>query len=206
MIHLLISTCVMAGDRDRKNTYLHRISHAFNEFRKVVPDIRVVVLNNCGEQNADYLLLLEDDDLQLFHTVNQFIPTLNKGWKELKDVKEYIDYYNVPDDDFIIKLTGRYLIEETSPFLKALKDEWTTETECMIRLGDYDDRDIKSIEIGDDIDCLCGLVGFSCKRLKEMPLPFHEYQCLEWIMAEASINIEPKRKIILQDLGINIFW
>lgn len=205
MIHLLISTCVMAGDRDRRSIYLHRISHAFNEFKKVIPDIRVVVLNNCGEQNADYLFLLEDDDLMLFHTVNQFAPTNNKGWKELKDVQDYIHFYRVPDNDFIIKLTGRYLIEQDSLFLKKLKEEWTPETECMIRLGDYHDHNIKSIHLGDDIDCLSGLIGFKCKHLKDMPLPYEEYQAVEWIMAEASINIDSSKKIILSDLGIHIF-
>lgn len=205
MIHLLISTCVMGGGIDRRYVYLQRISHAFNQFRKVVPDIKVVVLNNCGQQNADYLLLLEDDDLKIFHTTNQFTATNNKGWKELKDVKDYIDYYNVADDDFIIKLTGRYLIEENSMFLTALKDEWTSDTECIIRLGGFNDHNIKYIRVGDDIDCLSGLIGFKCKYFKDMPLPCEEYQAVEWIMAEASINIDESKKIILSDLGINIF-
>lgn len=194
----------MAGDRDRRNTYIHRISHAFNEFRRVVPDIQVVVLNNCGEENAHYLKLLESDDLKLFHTTNHFTRTANKGWKELKDVKDYIDHYDIPDDDFIIKLTGRYLIESSSPFLKALREEWTPEIKCMIRLGNYEEYGIESFEFGDEIDCLSGLIGFSCKYLKDMPLPCEDYQAVEWIMAEASIGI--KEKIILQDLGMNIFW
>lgn len=205
MIHLLISTCVMAGDCDRRQTYLHRISVAFEEFRNVIPDIKVVILNNCGEENADYLYLLEDDNLQLFHTSNQLIPTTNKGLKELKDVKDYIDQNNVPDDDFIIKLTGRYLIEKHSPFLVALQNDWNENIECMIRLGDYDDRCVKSISVGDEIDCLSGLIGFKCFHYKNMPLP-EEFENLEWIMAETSIQIPESRKIILDDLGINIFW
>lgn len=204
MIHLLISTCVMAGDRDRKGIYLQRISHAYNEFRRVVPDIRVVVLNNCGEQNASYLSLLEDDDLELFHTTNNSVPTANKGWKELKDVKDYIDYHDIPEDDFIIKLTGRYLVERSSPFLKALGEKWTPRIKCMIRLGNYEEYGIESFGPGDEIDCLSGLVGFSCTCWKDMPLPCEEYKAVEWIMAEASIGITDK--IILQDLGINIFW
>jgi hypothetical protein len=188
---------------------LQRLPQAFNIFSAIVPDIHVVIINNCGEDHADYLHLLEDDKMHLFHTNNQCHPTTNKGWKELKDVKDYLQHYNVPDDDFIIKLTGRYEILESSLFLQALRDRWTRSTECMIRLGDHENygySDVADITTGDDIDCHSGLVGFSCKHFKNMPLPCEEYQAVEWILAETSIGIPAEKKIIVHDLGLNIFW
>lgn len=202
MIHLFITTCVMAGNRE--HIYLHRISNAFNEFKKVCPNLQCTIINNCGEDMADYLFLLEDENIRLFHTKNNFHPTTNKGWKELKDIQDCIHFFNIPDDDFIIKLTGRYLVLHDSPFLNALVSKWNPNTECIIRYGDEHDKDIKKINIGDDIDCQSGLIGFKCHHFKSLPLPL-EYQCLEWILAEKSIHISSDKLIVIPDIGVNIF-
>lgn len=208
MIHILITTCVHGGNLargvERKNIYLHRIPQAFQIFKDICPDMKFVIINNCGEENADYLYLLEDDSIELFHTNNNFNQTPNKGWKELKDIQDYISFYNVSDNDFIIKLTGRYLIEKTSPFLEVMKTKYNDNIDCIIRLGDYYESNIINYKLGDEIDCLSGLVGLRCKYFKTIPLP-QPFENVEWLYARCFLQIDYKRAIVIPDIGVNIF-
>jgi hypothetical protein len=208
MIHILITTCVhggnLAGGVERKNIYLHRIPQAFQIFKEIFSNMKFVIINNCGEENADYLYLLEDDSIELFHTNNNFNTTPNKGWKELKDIQDYISFYNVDDNDFIVKLTGRYLIEKTSPFLEAMKTKYNDNIDCIIRLGDYYDSNITNYKLGDEIDCLSGLVGMRSKLFKNMPLP-SDYENVEWLYAKCFLQIDYDRTIVIPDIGVNIF-
>lgn len=49
-------------------------------------------------------------DCEVYYTLNNNVQTNNKGYKELQDILDCIVKYNINDSDFIVKMTGRYIL------------------------------------------------------------------------------------------------
>jgi hypothetical protein len=122
---------------------------------------------------------------------------LEKGVKELLDIKSCIQYYNMLPTDFIVKITGRYLLEADSPFFQELMhiDEGI---DCIIKYGYFLDPSPKKTD-----DCITALIGMRVKYILEIEFPQHD-EAIEWKWAKASQLIDPKRIESLDMLGIRI--
>ena len=57
---------------------------------------------------------LNDLGCEILYTNTNNLNTPNKAVNEYLDIQEVIKHYNIKDDDMIIKLTGRYLLLDTS--------------------------------------------------------------------------------------------
>jgi hypothetical protein len=82
----------------------------------------IIVENNGGKQRylEDYN---NDVNCTTFYTNNnRHIETGNIGIKELIDVIHCISRFDIGDDDFIVKMNGRYVLNDDSEFIAALKN------------------------------------------------------------------------------------
>ena len=76
-------------------------------------------------------------DCEVYYTENNFKQTGNKGLKELHDILDCIDKYNINDSDFIVKMTGRYILDDNSEFINIIKNIHNTNYDCVIKYGPY---------------------------------------------------------------------
>ena len=123
----------------------------------------------------------------------------NKGIKEYCDIHICMTKYNIQDDDFIVKITGRYIIKENSNFVNSLAKLEHNDIDCIIRYGNYYDLSSTC-----KTDCVSGLFGMKCKYIKNVKLDNDE-DCIEWNYATiASTEIPPEKIIELRELGLSI--
>lgn len=120
MIYLLITTSInnKVGNNDhehRKNRYIDCIKSSL----KLIENdemIKPIIVENNGQRNT----YLDDLDCDVLYTNNNTLHFQHKGVNELLDIKQVIQHYNINDDDFIIKLTGRYKILDKA-FINLIK-------------------------------------------------------------------------------------
>lgn len=121
--------------------------------------------------------------------------TQNKGVKELKDILDCITHFEIKDTDFIVKMTGRYVLNDDSEFMNVIKD---TSCDCVIKYGSY----LKPLDYKVN-DCITGLIGMRCEYVKKIEFPVG-LDCLEWSWAKATDFIDDKKIHIVDKLGISI--
>jgi hypothetical protein len=107
--------------------------------------------------------------------------------------------YKINNDDFIVKITGRYIIQDNSIFIKNIK-ELKPNIDCIIRYGAYMDKNGSMSKIN---DCVTGLIGMKCKYIKQIEYP-SETSCVEWDWAKVTNLMKDENIIILSNLGIEI--
>jgi len=109
------------GTDKRKNEYLTSIGNTLQIMKKY-PQVKIIIVENNGNRNT-YLDQFKNDGVDIVYTNSNFITSktinipgivMHKGHKELFDIKEVIQKYNINDNDFLIKLTGRYYMINSS--------------------------------------------------------------------------------------------
>lgn len=148
------------------------------------------------ENNGVRPTYLDDLGCDVFYTNNNSLPTKNKGRKELQDILDCIEAYSIADDEFIVKLTGRYIIDKQSPFMDALKACPTAD--CIIKYACYT-TPFKLYSTRET--CISGVVGMRARYIKMIEPPAEE-ECAEWKWAAVTWKIEDERLIQLPTLGL----
>lgn len=156
-----------------------------------IPYSKVILIENNGKRET-FLDLYKG--CETFYTNNNMIKTKNKGLKELKDIKDCIEHYNISDDDFVVKLSGRYRITDPSPFIEALK--YLEGIDCILRYGSFNRPSNTRVK-----DCITGLIGMRCKYVKQIEEP-HENDPVEWKWAWVTYEIPEERVLKLTSLGL----
>jgi len=157
-----------------------------------IPNSKVILIENNGQRNT-FLNLYKG--CELFYTNNNTMNTKNKGIKELKDINDCIQYYNICDDDFIVKLSGRYKIMDASPFIDKIP-YLTENIDCIIRYGSFNSPSDTRVK-----DCITGLIGMRCKYIKQIEEP-HENDPIEWKWAWVTYQIPEERILAMISLGL----
>lgn len=164
-----------------------------------VPNSRVILIENNGPRHTFLSLYPKHTKgCELFYTQNNSLETINKGIKELKDIKDCIDHYKIQDDDFIVKLSGRYQVLENSPFLEILKT-LPNHVDCMLRYGSFNGI-ASPVKMK---DCITGLIGMRCKFVKQIETP-DETDPVEWKWASVTYSIDDTRIVIMNRLGLSM--
>jgi hypothetical protein len=194
MNYFLVTTSIFNDSQVRKLEYISGISQLLSAIiQNELTNYKVIIIENNGYDKKtflDELLPLLPNSVEIFHTNNNnVIHTNNKGRKELQDVLDCIKHFNITDDDFVVKVTGRYLVMETSIFFTALKLQYY---DCIVRYGSY----MKPLNYKMK-DCITGFVGMKCKYIKQITMP-NENECVEWKWAEATLRID-ESKIFIPD-------
>lgn len=156
-----------------------------------IPDSKVIIIENNGRRKT-FLNLYQGCDV--FYTKNNTIDTKNKGIKELKDIKDCIEHFGIEDDDFIVKLTGRYEVLDTSPFIERLKN--LEGIDCILRYGSFNKPSDTRVK-----DCITGLIGMRAKYIKDIEEP-HENDAVEWKWALATYSMDEASVVAMKFLGL----
>jgi len=195
MIYFIVTTSVFDDCPIRKTQYINSIS----KLQKIINDLnidnsKIIIVENNGQRDT----FLNTLGCEVFYTSNNSIQTNNKGLKELQDVLDCIDKYDIAPTDFIVKITGRYILNEDSEFMKIVKGIHKTSYGCVIRYGPY----YKPVNHKMD-DCITGLIGMYCLYVKQIEKP-GEKEAVEWKWAKVTRLINDKHTYIVKNLGINI--
>lgn len=195
MIYFIITASIYNECTIRKQQY----TIAINKIKKIIQNhkienYKIIIVENNGKRET----ILDMFDCEVFYTENNFIETSNKGLKELHDILDCIDRYNIKDDDFIVKMTGRYILDDDSEFMNIIKDLHNNHYDCIIKYGPY----YKPVNYPMD-DCITGLIGMSCKYVKQIEIP-NENECVEWKWAKVTKLIDNNKIYMVHKLGINI--
>ena len=198
MLYFLITTCLIFNNCPiRQQQYINGITQLQKVIAKLnITNYKIIIIENNGDRNT-FLNLL---NCEVFYTNNNSIDTTNKGIKELKDIIDCIYQYNIQDDDFIVKMTGRYVLNDDSEFMNVIKDIHNTNYKCVIKYGSY--LDVGSTNRRRE-DSITGLIGMSCFYVKKIDVP-GEYVCVEHNWAKTTYNMNEKDICSLGNLGINI--
>lgn len=192
MIYILITTSIYNNDTIRLDQYKTGISTIINKI-KDCDNYTIIIIENNNNRG-----FLEQFNQKIFYTNNNTIPTTNKGHKELIDIHQCIERYNILDSDFIIKITGRYIIDNNCPFFDVFLSYNYNLYDAVLKYGSY--LDINSKSYVDD--CITGLIGLKCKFVKQIKIPTTE--CVEWNWAKTINSIDKEKICCLNKLGINI--
>lgn len=199
-IYLLVTTSLIGPDPEfdkRKIQYTNAINK-IKEYNKE-GKFKIILIENNGQRET----FLDEFGLEIFFTFSNRIYH-QKGWKEIMDIKECITNLNIQDDDFIVKVTGRYILEDDCNFFKKLKESTNNYTEdciydCIIRYGG-NWKPVSNVRIE---DCITGLIGMRCKYVKDISIPGF-YEDVEFCWARMTYNIPLEKICILEKLGIYI--
>ena len=195
MIYFLVTTSLYSNCGIRKNQYARGIYKLKEVIQTLgIENYKIIIIENNGRRNT----FLDLFGCETYYTNNQFLPTGNRGYKELQDILDCIEYYQIKDNDFVVKMTGRYLLHDDSHFMKAIQNIHNTNYKCVIMYGPY----YKPVNYK-MMDCITGLIGMQSKYVKQIRKPF-ENECLEWKWAEATYYIDNTDICILDKLGIDI--
>lgn len=158
---------------------------------KHLPNSKVILIENNGSRKT-FLDLYRG--CKVFYTNNNTLNTKNKGIKELKDVKDCIEHYGIENDDFVVKLSGRYNIMDNSPFIERLKD--LSGIDCIIRYGSFNKPSDTRVK-----DCITGLIGMRAKHVKQIEEP-NENDPVEWQWAWVTYQIPDEAVVAMKNLGL----
>lgn len=195
MLYFIITTCIYDDCVIRKTQYMNGITKLKNIIiDSGMENYKIIIVENNGKRPT-FLDLL---DCEVYYTENNKLPTNNRGYKELQDVFDCIHHYAIKDDDFIVKMTGRYVLHDDSAFMNIIKNIHNTKYDCIIRYGVYN----KPVPYKVD-DCTTGLIGMTCFYVKQITRP-NNSDSVEWNWAKATRQIPDAKVCILNTLGINI--
>jgi|LauGreSBDMM110SN_4_FD.fasta_scaffold08785_3 hypothetical protein len=121
--YFIVNVCILDDESSiRDEQYKTGISKLIELTRDMI-DIQIVIVENNGGKQKYLEDYKNDVDCTTFYTNNnRNIETGNIGIKELIDVLNCINRFNIGDDDFIVKINGRYLLNDDSEFIAALKN------------------------------------------------------------------------------------
>jgi hypothetical protein len=195
MIYFIVTTSIFSDCSIRKKQYINGI----NNLKQITHDLnienfKIIIVENNMKTDS----FLNELDCEVYYTANNFLHTHNKGYKELQDVLDCIDKYNISDADFIVKMTGRYILDKNSEFMNIIKNIHNTKYDCVIKYGPY----FKPVNYKMD-DCITGLIGMTCFYIKQIEKPT-EHECVEWKWGKVTRLIDNKKIYLVNNLGINI--
>lgn len=166
MIYIIITTSIynkvgITNDIHRQNRYIESIKQLLLLIKiNNIEDIKPIIVENNGNRQS----YLDDLNCDICYTNNNKLNFLHKGANELLDIKEVINRYNIQDDDFIIKLTGRYKMLNSS-FINLVKNNMNN-YDAFIKFFN-----VCTLKYMFD-DCVLGLFSIKCKYIKEFNYNF----------------------------------
>jgi hypothetical protein len=157
---------------------------------------RVIVVENNGRRRTP----LDDmDGVSVLYTdnnQNDMYPW--KGTKELLDVLACIEHFGMRDHDLVVKMTGRYYLDDSSLFMGLLRNlDWTT-TQALIKFGPY----LGPTNVPQD-DCITGLIMLPVSAVRHIN---RTEQIIERAWAKAALTHVPASAVhaIQGSMGIHI--
>ena len=199
MIYFIITTCLLKSENfnERKNKYKESLD-VIKKLLSNKKNIKIIIVENTGKKHRTFL---NDYGFDVYYTENNYKhETNNKGVKELKDVLDCILRYNIKDEDFVVKMTGRYILNKDSEFISELIKY--KNYECILRYGPYFKPVNERIA-----DCITGLIGMKAKYIKNINLKVGynlKGYPMEHEWGRVTLKIDLNKIKIMDKLGIYI--
>ena len=199
MLYFIVTTCISPSDgfknKDIRESQYIRGIYKLKEIilNLQIKKYKIIIVENTNNKYT----FLDTLGCTNFYTSNNFLKE-HKGYKELQDILDCIDNLKIDDNDFIVKMSGRYILEDDSEFMNIIKDIDDTKYDCVIKYGPYSNPVNYKMN-----DCITGLIGMRCKYIKMIEKP-NEKECVEWKWGEVTNLIEDKNIYKVNKLGINI--
>jgi len=202
MIVCIVTTC-LTHDHDtvhnlRNKQYLNGIRALQASLAEYSIDAKIVIVENNGPRTT----FLDSLGPQVFYTHNNQLQNVNKGVKEIQDVFHVINSLNLQDNDFVIKMTGRYVLHAKSFFMRLVKDSIQGQKglyDAILRYGPY----FKPVDTPME-DCITGLIGLRVRVFRSIKVSPNIHDCIEWAYARATLKLESGRVCLASPLGISI--
>ena len=189
MLYLLITTCLIPRNfEERKRRYMNGITTAIRRFSSLA---KIIILENNGKRST----FLDEFGVEVFYTNNNQLSTPNIGNKELADLRDCISHYKIQEEDFVVKLSGRYILQEQCEFLDALK---TYEKDAILMYGYFYGPKYERVR-----DCVTGLIGMKAKHIMRIQ-PVQGGDCIEWHWADVALSIPEERVHMVRSLGVAV--
>jgi len=196
MIYFIVTTSVFNDCPIRKSQYINGINKLKEQITILnIENYKIIIVENNGQRET----FLNDLECEIYYTTNNFLPIQNKGYKELLDVFDCIKKYNINNTDFIVKMTGRYILHDNSEFMKIIQGLPNTSYDCVIKYGSF----YKPVNYKMN-DCITGLIGMTCLYVKQINFPKSKMDCVEWNWAAVTDLINNEKICLVNNLGINI--
>jgi len=188
----VVTTCIVDGNPQRDAQYRRCIARIC----EVARELGAVVVIVEGNGMRPTLLTEFTDRATIIYTNNNATVGVNKGYIELLDVWSALAALHIDPQDVVVKVTGRYFIEEESPFIELLSNNAGF---AVVKFGSFLNPVNELCE-----DCVTGLIAMRVCDINKIKLPsLHE--CVEWCWARAAIQIPPSRLIAVQGrMGLSL--
>lgn len=185
--------------------------HQYNNCIQTLIDLNlhkkytIIIIENNGKRETTLDKYCNFENINVFYTNNNnyngnrlLEKNPNYGIVEFIDIIDCIKEYNINDNDFIIKLSGRYYLNQNNQFFKIV-DNLDDKYNGVIKYGPY----MNPVDYQCN-DCVTGLIGYTAFYLKKIfPKILNSIPCVEHIWADLTI---PKEEIyiIKGEIGIYI--
>lgn len=148
------------------------------EFAKSI-GARVIVVENNGPRATFF----DTMDCEVLYTdSNKYI--MRKGLSETLDIWNCLYTFQIPEDELVVKITGRYLLDTKGTFCKELKEYNSDITDCILRYGSF----IQPENDEPQEDCLTGLIAMKCKYIKQ--IQYKDVDVIEYEWAKQSLRLD----------------
>jgi hypothetical protein len=191
----IITTSLVSSNFDkRKSEYIRGITTVIEACKNT--DIQIIIVENNGPRET--FLDIFKPSCKIHYTTNNQLET-HYGVKELFDVLECISTFNIQDNDYVIKSTGRYYLNSKfCPFLDEVKFVDTNQYDTIIKYGWWEKPSMTKVE-----DCILGLICLKTKYIKQIDTSY-KVDYLEHRWARVTLPIPDTHVKIMHTLGIFI--
>lgn len=203
-IWIIITSSLIGLDKEkRKEEYIKGITKVLETFKD--PKYKIIIVENSSKLNKTFSPIhktfLDQFNIPILYTKNniRMLHTYNYGIIELIDLKECINYFNIQDDDFIVKITGRYELQDHCPFFDIVDKLEERPYSAVVRYNQFNDPpSLEKTHI-----CTTGLIGLKCKYLKQIEnLDLKDNTSIEINWATSISSIKDEDMCILNKLGL----
>ena len=162
MIYFIITTCLIQTkftDADKRKQQYKKSLEILKKLLDDKKNIKIIIVENTGKKHKTFL---NNYGFDVYYTENNYkYKTQNKGVKELKDVWDCIEKYKIKDEDLVVKMTGRYILNENSEFISEIINY--NNQDCILRYGSFFKPVNERVT-----DCITGLIGMKAKYIKNI--------------------------------------
>jgi hypothetical protein len=196
MIYAILTTSLIQSHYDiRKQQYITGITNNIRQLQKIKDIGKIIIVENNGNIKS----FLDDFNVDVLYTDNNSINSTNKGLRELMDILDVIKKFDMNDDDFVIKVTGRYIIDHQCNLIDTINNYDINGIDCIIKYGSHNDDRV----VNRSNDCITGLIGMKVGYIKQINTNVTD-ECIEWEWANVANKIPDDRIIMLDEIGIHV--
>lgn len=194
-IYWILTTSLIEKDFEkRKEQYIRGIQSVLTLLENI--DVKIIIVENNGSRTT--FLDMFSSQCSIYYTENNKLDT-HYGVKELYDILSCIDHFKIKDDDYVVKMTGRYYLNISScPFADEIKNLNTTHYDAVLKYGWWEKPSSTKVE-----DCILGLICMKTKYVKQIDASF-KIDHLEHRWARVTLPIPDKSVKVMDRLGIYI--